>query len=325
MSADPARFDATAIHPGRADAVDPDDLPAPLFILGSPRSFTSLICAMLGQNPRAYGLPEMNLFLADTLQDLVGELAGGYRQIQLHGLLRTVAQLYGGEQSMNAIDLARRWLMPRLSATTGEVYRELAAKIQPLHLVDKSPSYGLKRENLDRLNATFPNARYLHLLRHPLTQGESIMRIAKGLMVILADSIDYDVDPPVIDPQIIWLEMQKTILDFLADFPEDRQMQLRGEDVLSDPGTFLPRICEWMELPCDADAMARMMHPEDSPYASLGPLGAHLGNDPNFLRSAALRASKARLGTLTGALPWRPDGKGFRDDVIEMATRLGYE
>lgn len=205
MSVDPSQFLNVNGQPapGEASQAAAHGYPAPLFILGSPRSFTSLVCAMLGQNPGAYGLPEMNLFLADTLQELVGELAGGYRQIQLHGLLRTVAQLYGGEQSMNSIDLARRWLMPRLAHGTGEVYQELATRIAPLVFVDKSPSYGLKRENLDRLAAAFPNARYLHLLRHPLTQGESIMKIAGGLMVVLADSIDYEANPPVIDPQIV--------------------------------------------------------------------------------------------------------------------------
>ena len=71
----------------------------PLFILGSPRSFTSLICAVLGQNPDAYGVPELNLFITDDIKTLIEELSG-YRQIQLHGLLRTVSHLYSGEQNL---------------------------------------------------------------------------------------------------------------------------------------------------------------------------------------------------------------------------------
>jgi hypothetical protein len=68
-----------------------------------------------------------------------------------------------------------------------------------------------------------------------------------------------------------------------------------------------------------------MLHPEDSPYASLGPLGAHLGNDINFLRSPALRDGEIRYSTLEGPLPWRSDGKGFSKDVLDMARTLGYE
>src|SRR5262245_693869 len=98
--------------------------PPPLIILGSPRSFTSLVCGMLGQHPDAYGMPELNLFMSDSIRVLVGELTG-YRQIQMHGLLRAVAQLYAGEQTLVGIDMARRWLLTRFGASTAEVYQEL--------------------------------------------------------------------------------------------------------------------------------------------------------------------------------------------------------
>ena len=39
----------------------------PLLILASSRSFTSVICAALGQHPQMYELPELHLFVADTL------------------------------------------------------------------------------------------------------------------------------------------------------------------------------------------------------------------------------------------------------------------
>jgi hypothetical protein len=38
----------------------------PLFILAPPRSFTSVICGMIGQHPQMYGLPEVNLFAGET-------------------------------------------------------------------------------------------------------------------------------------------------------------------------------------------------------------------------------------------------------------------
>ena len=144
-------------------------------------------------------------------------------------------------------------------------------------------------------------------------------------MVLLVDSIDYDTDPPTIDPQIVWYEMQQHILNFLEHVPPERQMRLRGEDVLRDPKPYLKDICAWLGLPHDDHAMECMVHPEDSPYASLGPWGAHLGNDPNFLHAAALRPNRGRMGRLDQPLPWRADNKGFRDEVIELAQRLGYE
>ncbi len=79
---------------------------------------------MIGQNPDAYGVPELNLFISKTMEDFVLECSG-MKQIQLHGLLRTVGQLYAGEQSLHSIEMARRWIARRLTRTTADVYKEL--------------------------------------------------------------------------------------------------------------------------------------------------------------------------------------------------------
>ncbi len=296
---------------------------SPVIILGSPRSFTSLICAMLGQHPQVYGVPELNLFIAETLKELIEEL-GGYRQIQIHGLVRTVSHLYAGEQTLLGVDMARRWMLTRLERTTAEIYYELCDKVFPLRIVDKSPVYSLKQEYLQRIKKAFPEAFYIHLVRHPLTQGESIMNVATGLMAILSNSIDYEVEPPVVDPQIGWYETQTNIMEFLKDIPDNHKLQLRGEDILNDKINYLKKICQWLGLFDDDSAIDAMLHPEDSPYACLGPVGAHLGNDINFLRSPELRNGNVKPGTLDKPLPWREDGKGFMEKVLDLARKFNY-
>lgn len=188
-------------------------VPQPIFILASPRSFTSLLCAMLGQHPEVYGVPELNLFITETTEQLVQRFKGSV-QFQLHGLLRTVAQLYTGEQTVQSIDMSHRWILSRLRWSTGEVYIELCQKVAPLRIVDKSPTYSLHPEVLNRIKRTFPEAHYLHLIRHPRTQGQSIMKIANAAMAILTDSIDYSTKTPTVDPQYLWYKMQCTILEF---------------------------------------------------------------------------------------------------------------
>ncbi|MEM9386831.1 MAG: sulfotransferase [Pseudomonadota bacterium] len=310
-------------HAGGVPLRQVEPPPPPLFILGSPRSFTSLINGMLGQHPQAYGMPELNLFVTDSVRDLIEEFAG-YRQIQIHGLMRVVAQLYGAEQSLVSVDMAKRWMLTRLDHSTQDVYLELCERVAPLRVVDKSPVYSSKPEYLARLMEAFPDAYFLHLLRHPRTQGVSIMKIAKGMMAILSNSVDYSADPPVVDPQISWLDVQQNIVEALANVPAHRQMTLRGEDVLNAPSSALRKICRWLGLRTDDEALEAMMHPEDSPYASLGPLGAHLGNDINYLRSPALRHARIRPSSLEGPLPWRQDDVGFSDEVRAMAERFGY-
>ena len=48
--------------------------PQPIFILASPRSFTSLLCTMLGQHPEVYGVPELHLFLAENMAQWLQQL-----------------------------------------------------------------------------------------------------------------------------------------------------------------------------------------------------------------------------------------------------------
>ena len=82
----------------------------------------------------------------------------------------------------------------------------------------------------------------------------------------------------------------------------NQHMRLRGEDLLSDPSTYLRQIAEWLEVRTDADAVDAMMHPERSPFACHGPVNAKYGNDPNFMENPALRpyTYKAR------PLEWEP-------------------
>ena len=268
-------------------------------------------------------MPELNLFVVETLEEFV-ETFSGYRQIQQHGLLRTVAQLYAGEQNMTTVDMAHRWMMRRHTWNISDVYKELCEKVSPLQIADKSPVYGGSIETLKRIQKAFPNAYYLHLLRHPVTQGQSILNIAKGIMAVMADSIDYTTDPPTVDPQIMWYEMQINILEFLKDIPEERKMMMRGEDFLNERELNLRNICSWLDIAYDEPALQAMLHPEDSPYASLGPLGAHLGNDLNFLESPKLRSARIESPVLTIPLPWRTDNKPLQDRVIKLARDFGY-
>jgi sulfotransferase family protein len=299
------------------------DHPPPLIILGSARSFTSLVCAMLGQHPQLYGMPELNLFIAETLKEFVEQL-GGYRQIQLHGLIRAVAQLYSGEQTLVSLGMVKRWMVPRIEHRTSDVYRELSRKVAPLRIVDKSPVYSLRPDYLQRINKAFPDAHFLHLLRNPRTQGESILKIADGAMAVLGDSVDYSTDPPTVDPQLSWYRVQRNIEDFLQGISPVRRMRLLGEDMLNDKERHLLAVCDWLGIATDDAALDAMLHPECSPFACLGPLGSHLGNDINFLQSPALRPGRVPCPPLDGPLPWRKDGQGLRPEIRALAQRMGY-
>ncbi|GIX45850.1 MAG: sulfotransferase family protein [Candidatus Tectimicrobiota bacterium] len=296
----------------------------PVIILAPPRSFTSIVCGMLGQHPQLYGLPEVNLFVAETMREREGVLA--QRRFSEHGLLRVVAQLFAGEQTIQTIGLARRWVAMRAHRTCVSVFRELAERVSPRILVDKSPMTVLRPEYLQRIRRAFPNARFLHLLRHPRTQGDSLWRIGGPLAGWRLEALDYSTDPPTVDFQKAWYTMHMTILTFLEGVPKAQQLRVRGEDLLADPDAHLQQIAAWLGIRTDPEAIEAMKHPERSPYACLGPLNAPFGNDPQFLRAPALRRPSAPLSaSLEGPLPWRHDGQGFSPEVKALAREFGYQ
>src|SRR6516165_9221012 len=79
---------------------------SPLFILAPPRSFTSIVCAMLGQHRLMYGFPGTQLFTTETLAERWNGNSDVAPRIW-HGLLRVVAQLFFGEQTAASITQAR--------------------------------------------------------------------------------------------------------------------------------------------------------------------------------------------------------------------------
>ena len=300
---------------------------APLFLLAPPRSYTSLVNAMLGQHPQAFGLPEMCLFNVDTLVDLwkgsKTEIAENGSMVR-HGLLRAVAEIYCGEQRATTVNMALAWASRREEWETGRVFQEIVAKLHPLVAVEKSPSYTMSVKRMQAMHRAFPDARFLHLVRHPVAQCKSLMAINDGAFSLKVEGFELGEDYALLEPQIAWHDLNLNILDFLDEVPPERQMRMRGEDIMADPRRHLAEIARWAGLRDDDEAVDAMMHPEQSPFACFGPINALFGNDPNFLAGPTFRPHTPKVPALDKPVPWRLDGKGLYPQVIALAHEFGY-
>jgi hypothetical protein len=300
---------------------------APLFLLAPPRSYTSLVNAMLGQHPQAFGLPELCLFNVDTLVDL---WRGSNTEIPengslvRHGLLRAVAEIYCGEQRSTTINMALAWASVREQWPTGEVFREIVDKLHPLVAVEKSPSYTMSVKRMQAMRRAFPDARFVHLVRHPVAQCKSLMVINDGAFALKVEAFELGEDYALLEPQIAWHDINLNILDFLDEVPAEQQLRLRGEDVMAEPQRYLREIARWAGLRDDDEAVDAMMHPERSPFACFGPINALFGNDPNFLAGPTFRPHKPKVPSLSAPVPWRTDGKGLYPEVVALAKEFGY-
>ncbi|HEV7859195.1 MAG TPA: sulfotransferase [Pyrinomonadaceae bacterium] len=306
----------------------------PVFILAAPRSYTSVVCAMLGQHPQMYATPELHLFQSETMAEWF-ELCQSASFPRAHGMLRAVAQLFFGEQREETIRLARSWLRERTHLTTGQLLRRLTARIYPATLVEKSPSVNMDQDSMARARRMFPRARFLHLVRHPSGQGASVLNYMKvraqhgpippthwlkGL-AWYGQPTDDEREP---DPQHAWYALNRGICQFLKSVPEGQQWTIRGEDVLARPEETLRPLLDWLNLRTDADAIERMKHPEHSPYACPGPQGAEFGNDRFFLQNPTLRPEKAPEQSLEGPVSWSASRYGLTREVVELARQFGY-
>jgi hypothetical protein len=285
---------------------------APVFILAPHRSFTTVTCAMLGRHPQLYGVPELNLMLTERLLGWwvnyrAGEAAGA------DGLLRAVAELLFGGQTEREVELARRWLRRRLNWESAAVFEALAEQVHPRAVVEKSPLNSTPAV-LERLARSFPDARYIHLTRHPRPRAESVLTAMPRV----------GLDPGMVDPSGRWFEVNANIIEFLGRLREEQWLRVQGEELMADPGSGLRRLAEWLGLRTDDQAVDAMLHPETSPFARLGPPSARLGNDVEFLERPELRPWHRPAASLDGPLSWSEDGAGFPARVKELAQELGY-
>jgi|SRR5580698_9333118 hypothetical protein len=305
-----------------------------LFILAPPRSFSWRFCAVLGQHPQMYALPEMHLFSARTVGewwDLCAKATFGMAD----GSLRAIAEILFGEQTEEAVRSASGWLKRRTHFTTAMVLEVLANELRPRIPVEKSPSIVYSIDSMDLAHRTFPEAKFLHLVRHPVAHCDSVHEAIDALresgatiehhwLLELANhpqplpSEFGGDDARVLDPQRGWYALNMNICNFLECVPRNQQMRVKAEDFLDAPDKTLHGILHWMQLSASPLCLQKMRHPEQSRYMGLGPPNARFGNDSVYLETPSLHGSPV---TQPGN---KPVHRRLRPEIIDLAQKFGY-
>jgi sulfotransferase family protein len=292
----------------------------PVFVLAPARSCSTVTVALLAGHPGIYGFPEMLLFTAGTVGELLQKAPKpmqppAFVEDQRSGILRAVADLLVGSQEEPAILRAEQWLAGRSSWSPGRLMDHLLELVYPQVGLEKSPETVLTTKALNACMDSYPNARYIHLTRHPVTTMRStidhlrpwVNQSEKALVVGAASS---------------WYLGHLRIVRKLAQLPARQWTRIRAEDLLREPAAQLPRLISWLGLPADDALIAQMMHTENWRFAGTGPSGGLLGGDPKFMMSPALRPipepGEIAFDESWGLLP------EMRDRMIILASALGY-
>lgn len=292
----------------------------PVFVLAPARSNSSVVSSMIGMHPELYGFPELSLFRGAVVRDLIQDRAGARglpQRARSAGLARTIAQLHDGRQDEETVAAARRWLAERADWEVPYVLDHLLGLVAPATAIEKSPEDSNREDYLERLDAAYPRARYLHVTRHPVTTARSMY--GAWFEQHLWDIPD---DRFYLHLLGTWMFHHGRVKRFTSVLPPDRWMRVRSEDVLNDPQTTLPAICRWLGIDAGPDAVEAMMHPEHSPYARLGPSNALGGNDPKFLDAPAPKPAELP-SSLDVPADWVVD-PWLHVGLVEFAATLGY-
>jgi hypothetical protein len=293
---------------------------SPVFVLAPARSFSSVVTAMIGQHPQLHSFPELSLFRAEVVEDLLidppGWLGSPSRN-RVGGLLRALAQEHDGTQDETAIERALDWLADRKDWPVAMVLDHLLGSVAPLTGVEKSPENSSRDSFLARMSAAYPRARYVHLVRHPVSTVQSMHSswATRGW---------WRVEPDVFHQFCwsLWYFQHKRISDFGKTLPPDRFVRIRGEEVVNSPDSTLTGLCRWLGVDTSVDAVELMKAPERSPYAALGPQNARGGGDLSFLGAPVLRSADLPESVSPPA-DWRLDPWSILM-VLRLATEFGY-
>lgn len=223
----------------------------PVFLIGNPRSGTTMLRLMLTSH-EDIGIPPESEFIA--------------RLFSRYGHVKNFSQsdltAFRNDLSGDPINLAEQWevsladLIPDSETLIGQPYAMVCASIYrayqqakglaPTQLWgDKNNAYS---QYVDLLAGLYPDARFVHLLR----DGRAVLNSYRK---VSAD--DDNKYAPVLpkdarEVALRWSDTTSRIERHLERFARQRWISLRYEDLLKEPEAQSRRLCEFLDLPYDA-------------------------------------------------------------------------
>lgn len=213
-----------------------------IFILSPPRSGSTLLRVILQGNSRLFAPPEMDLLSFNTLRERHEFFKDRGLVIWLEAITRTLMEIHKCNDK-EAKEILDAYLKQDIS--THEFYHRIQFRLGERILVDKTPSYSLDMNILQRAEESFENAKYIHLIRHPYAMIYSFIEAQ-------LDQNFFKYKHPFTRRQLaelIWLVSHQNILDFLSQIPDNRKHLLRYEDLLHDPKTEVLNLCNFLDIP----------------------------------------------------------------------------
>ncbi len=248
-------------------------MPAPCFVLGAPRSGTTLLRVMLAGHPALFSPPEMVLAPFATMAERRKKL--DERFWEKGGLRRTLMELL-------AVDTAEAKAVEAglEGRTVPEVYAWLQERLGERILVDKCPHLGADPAALQRLLRWFPDARFVWIVRHPGSVTRSIENMPMAEVMLQGYAPD---------ARDIWAFANRNIRDFLAGVPAGQKARIHYEQLVQEPEAAMQALCRDLGFTFHP----ALLTPYEGDRMREGPSGARAVGDPNMAGRGSIQPELA--------------------------------
>lgn len=219
---------------------------APFFVIGSPRSGTTLLRLMLTSHPRLVVPPECGFMV--WLHPAFGHW--GAAEFADPANVSRLAGEVSASRKFETWELDRAEIETAITHRAPRTYGEACDSIYRLfctHAGKAMATWGDKNNyylsHIPTLRAIFPQARFIHIVR----DGRDVACSYREVMTLDSHS-PYRPSLPVAITQIAtqWADDIRTIGAQLAAMDGDAAIELRYEDLTADPTRELTRLCDWL-------------------------------------------------------------------------------
>ncbi len=213
--------------------MDFDITDQPIFVVGSPRSGTTLMRGVMDAHPNIMCPPcETFLFVR----------------------CRWIFEGQIWEDHYSQLPIGREGVVDWFRSSVKDLFRRLEPVSGKRRFCEKTPGHALA---MDLIHEVFPQARFIHMIRNGEQVVRSLQKIVWAPSGILGAARNART----------WVRSVRTARASGERLGSERYMELRYEDLIADPETALRRVCDFIDEPFD-ERMLSFHLPENGSWGT---------------------------------------------------------